>query len=123
MNKEFVKNYTADAQILGRRLVKIGAADGSVAAAAAATDNVIGVSDQTTTEAGEQCDVILAGIAEVSYGGTVTRGDLLVANASGQAVTQAAGAGNNVGVIGTAMVSGVSGDVGEVLISRGSLQG
>lgn len=124
MNKVFVKSYAADAAIGARLIVKVGAADGSVAQASAATDAVIGVADSIGQDtAAGMCDVVMAGIAEVVYGGTVTRGDNLVADANGKAVAESAGAGSNVNVIGVAMTSGVADDIGEVFLAVGSLQG
>lgn len=124
MNKEFVKSFSATAAITKRRLVKVGSTDGSVAVAAAATDNIIGVADSLgQATAGDMCDVVLAGIGEVEYGGTVTRGDRLVADSSGRAVAESAAGGSNVGVVGTALTSGVIGDIGEFLIGHGSMQG
>ena len=76
----------------------------------------------------------VAGIAEVVYGGAVTRGDLLTSDGAGKAVpavrhthpenaaaayaqgadTGPATAGRAIGV---AMVSGAAGDIGTVLIA------
>jgi len=91
MNKEFVKSFKATAAIAARSLVTVGSTDNSAAIASAAADNVIGVSDSIGQDtAGGMCDVVLAGIAEVKCGGTVARGDRLVSNASGQAITETA---------------------------------
>ena len=59
----------------------------------------------------------------MTYGANVTRGQFLTSNSSGQAIPAAPAAGSNVSVIGRALVSGVSGDLGSVLINPGSLQG
>ena len=71
----------------------------------------------TTAANGDAVDVIKSGIADVIYGGTVTRGDYLTSNATGFAVV--AVAGDN--VIGTAELSGVSGDLGAVHIQKSSI--
>jgi hypothetical protein len=79
--------------------------------------------DIATAGAGEPVDVVMSGVATVEYGGNVTVGALLTANATGQAIAATAAAGSNVRVIGIAMVGGVSGDLGAVLLSPGSFQG
>lgn len=117
--------FEAGATVNNFRLVKFGAGDRIVVQADAATDSIIGIADTAATSCalGEKLDVVLEGVFPVTYGGTVTRGQLLTANSSGQAIAAAPAAGSNVSVIGRAMVSGVSGDLGSVLINPGSLQG
>jgi hypothetical protein len=117
------KNYTAGGAIAARRIVKPGAADGAVLQAAAATDALIGVCGSIGPASGERVDVVKSGIAEVEFGGNVTRGDPLTSDGSGKAVTAAPGAGSNVRIIGYAEVSGVSGDIGDALIAPGVMQG
>jgi hypothetical protein len=123
-NPILIKTYIAEAAVLPFRIVKWGAADGQVLPAAAATDKPIGVSDnigQATVNG--RVDVVRAGVTEVQYGGTVTRGDLLVSDANGKAVTAAPGAGTNHQIIGRAEKSGVLDDIGEVMIAAVSTQG
>jgi hypothetical protein len=123
-NEGLIKNYTADGAIGAYRIVKFGSADGNVAQASAATDLLIGVTGRVTAEAAnERVDVIRSGIAEVEYGGNVTRGKKLTANADGKAIEAAPSDGDNVQVIGIAEVSGVSGDIGSLLIAPGVIQG
>lgn len=123
-NPSLIKNFSAGAVINPYRAVKLGSADHTVIQAAAATDQPIGVSNRLGADAGDaRCDVVMGGIAEIEYGGTVTRGTLLVADSVGRAVAFAAGAGTNNGVIGIAMVSGVVGDIGQVLVGPGQAQG
>lgn len=127
------KTYTADAAIAANRIVAVGAADGSVAQGSAASDPLLGVSVLGATAAGDRVDVDVAGISAVEYGGNVTRGDQLTSDANGKAVavtrhthtentaasyTQNAttGAAANVQVIGRALMSGVSGDIADVLL-------
>lgn len=62
--------------------------------------------------------MVFSGIAEVEYGGNVTRGDLLTSDANGKAIATTT-AGNR--IIGIAMASGVSGDIGLALINPGSV--
>jgi ribosomal protein S8E len=109
------KPYTAGGTIAKRRIVKFGAADGVVLQAAAATDLLIGVSTDLGSASGERQDVFMVGnIAEVDFGGTIARGASVTADASGKAVAAATG---NI-AIGYAEVSGVSGDVGTIVIAR-----
>lgn len=122
-NPVLTKSFTAEGAIGKFRIVKFGSGDGAVVQAAAATDALMGVADALGAESGRRADVIVQGVAEVEYGGNVTRGALLTADADGKAVAAAPAAGANCRVIGVAMVSGVSGDIGSVLVSPGSMQG
>jgi len=122
-NNGLTKNYLAEAAISGQRIVKAGANDYGVLAAAAVSDKFLGISTEIDAASGERVDVIHEGIADLKLGGTVTRGDFLTSDASGQGVTAAPGAGTNNQVIGKALISGVSGDVIPVLISPSMLQG
>ena len=121
-NPELFLNYTASGAVTEKRLVKFGAGDRLVVQASAATDALIGVNDLTAADT-ERTDACLSGIFPVTYGGTVTRGDLLTSDSQGRAVTAAPAAGSNVRIIGVAMESGVVGDLGSVRISPGVLQG
>lgn len=123
-NPGLIKTFLAGAAIGAYTLVKFGSDDKHVVEATAATDAIIGVTGQLGASAAEEpVDVILTGIAEVKYGGSVTRGALLTATTGGQAVAASPGAGTNASVIGRAMASGVSGDIGSVLLSPGQIQG
>lgn len=117
------RNYTADAAVPARRIVKFGSADHHVVVASAATDLLIGVSELGCTAADDRLDIIKDDIALIEYGGTITRGQPLTSDAVGRAVVAAPGAGSNVRIIGFAEVSGVIGDIGEVFIAPGYLQG
>lgn len=137
------KTFTAGGVISDARILTFGTSDNLVVQAAAATDAVFGISKvpqgsrqrivQTgstppavpvvTIVANERLDVVLCGIAEITYGATVTRGQLLTSDAQGRAIPAAPAAGSNVRVIGIATVSGVSGDIGNVLISPSMMQG
>lgn len=117
-----IKNYKAGGAITKFRIVK-HSADGTVVQAAAATDALLGVLGEIDAASADHVDVVLTGIAEVEYGGNVTRGALLTADADGKAVAAAPAAGANNRIIGEAMESGVSGDIGSVLIAHSSMQG
>lgn len=123
MTPILTKAMKAEAAIAGYRIVKPGAADGAAVQATTTTEPLMGVADRLGAASGATVDVHMAGIAEVEFGGNVTRGDFLTADASGRAVAAAPGAGVNVNVIGRAMVSGASGDIGSVMISQGRIQG
>ena len=115
-NELFIKACYAGAAILPFRIVKHGAADAFAIQSAAATDASFGVSDSLgAAAANDPVDIIRGGIAEVIYGGTVTRGDPLTSDASGRAIKAATG--NR--IIGFAEVSGVVGDRGSVFIAPG----
>lgn len=118
------KTFTAEAAVTRRRIVKFGATDGAVLLAAAATDKLVGVSDMSAdVPSGDRCEVRLSGISEVEFGGAVTRGDPITSDGVGRAVSAAPAAGVNNRVIGFAMVSGVLGDIGDVFLDLGVIQG
>lgn len=117
------RDYTAAAAIAAFRIVKAGAADGEVLQAAAATDALMGVCESVGPAAGERCDVVKVGIADVEFGGPVTRGGPVTSDAIGRAIAAAPAAGSNVRVIGYAEVSAVAGDIAPVLIAPGVMQG
>lgn len=117
------KNYLAEAAIAPFRIVKMGAADGGVLQAAAATDSLVGVCEAVGPASGERCDVVKVGLADVELGGTVVRGGPITSDATGKGVAAAPAAGANNRVIGFAEVSGVSGDIIPVFISPCVMQG
>lgn len=122
-NPMLSKNYKAEAAVTKRRIVKMGTADGSVLLGAAATDLIFGVSADIDAAINERCDVHVAGVAEVEFGGTVARGGPVTSDATGRAVAAAPAAGVNNRIIGFALVSAVVGDVAPVLLSQGLMQG
>lgn len=85
-NEEFIKSMDAGAAIAAHRIVVIGSVDDAAIQAAAATDQLLGVANEMGADSGGLVDVVLAGIAQVELGGTVTRGDRLTADADGKAV-------------------------------------
>lgn len=123
-NPGLIKTHSAEGAIAAYRIVKHGAADGGVLQSSASTEKLIGVNDRLAAAvAGDRLDIVRSGIAEVEYGGNVTRGDPLTADANGKAVAAAPGAGVNAYIIGFAEVDGVSGDIGSVMIAPGRIQG
>lgn len=122
-NNGLTKSYLAEGAIAANIIVKVGAADYGVLAAAAVSDKFIGISTEIDVASGERIDVIHEGIADLKLGGTVARGDFITTNASGQGVAAAPSAGTNNQIVGKALVSGVSGDVIPVLVAVSMLQG
>lgn len=124
-NQVFIKNFTAESAISQYRVVKFGSSDSQIAQASApATDVLLGVCIQPGgAVAGERCDVAMSEAAEVEYGGTVTRGDLLTTDASGRAVKAAPAAGVINNIIGIAAEDGIVGQIGSVMLGRFQIKG
>lgn len=122
-NPGLIKCYVAGTAVAKYRIVKPGSTDDHVVQATAAADALMGVSGFVGGDAGGRVDIIKTGITDVEYGGSVTRGDWLTSDANGKAVTAAPDVGVNANVIGRAEVSGISGDIGAVLIAPGLIQG
>lgn len=112
-NPVYVKGLNAGGAVPAHTIVKFSSDDNTVVSAAAAADLSIGVSTFVDAASGERCDVIMSGVADVLFGGTVARGAMVTANASGAAI--AAASGNR--TIGIALASAVSGDIAPVLIA------
>jgi hypothetical protein len=109
------KSLTATTAIPARTIVSYGAADGTGVPANGSAAALVGVSGDIDTAVGERASVHEVGnIAEVVYGGNVTRGDPLTADANGRAVVANA-AGQR--CVGFAEVSGVLGDIGSVPVA------
>ena len=124
MNPTLIKTYGTEAIVNPNRICKWGTADTMVVQAAASTDVLIGLSGRLgASVSGDRCDVTRAGIEKVLYGGTITKGDPLTSDANGKAVKANPGAGVNAYIVGFAEVDGVDGDIGEVLIAPGRIQG
>ncbi|HEC12310.1 MAG TPA: DUF2190 domain-containing protein [Acidiferrobacteraceae bacterium] len=133
-NPLLIKNFVAETAVAAYRIIKFGSDDDSVVQAAANTDAMFGVCGSLAAVAAERVDINMAGPVDVEYGGNVTRGNKLTSDANGKAIavtrhthtentagayTQNAttGAGSGINIIGTAMVSGVDGDIGSALIN------
>jgi hypothetical protein len=123
-NQGLVKTFTAGAAIARSRIVQFGADERTCIQSSAAISAHIGVADDVGASGpGRAVDVVLQGVPTVEYGGPVTRGALLTSDSVGRAIVATAAAGTNVSVIGRAMVDGVLGDRGAVLLQPGSFQG
>jgi hypothetical protein len=123
MNIGLVKNFKAGGTIPARTLVKFGADERTVVAAAAATDAIIGISCDVDAVAGDPCDVQLTQIAIAKAGGAITRGGFVTSDANGAAVAAAPAAGANNRVAGIAMQDAANGDLLDVFLEQGSIQG
>lgn len=122
-NSLLSKTYVADGAVEPFRIVMFGTNDGDVSQATAATDLLVGVSGSLGAADNERIDIHRAGLVPVQFGGTVTRGAKVTANASGKAVAAAPAAGANVHIIGIAEVSAVADDIGMMLIAPSVMQG
>ncbi|MCK4786215.1 MAG: DUF2190 family protein [Desulfobacteraceae bacterium] len=118
-----IMTFVAEAAVAPYRIVKGGTTDDDVLQGAAVTDGLRGVCGALNADAGERVDISLVGIEEVEYGGTIAKDDPITSDANGKAVKAAPAAGVNNRIIGFAMVAGVSGDIGSVLIAPGQIQG
>jgi hypothetical protein len=102
---------------------KPGADDDTFSLATASTDLLTGVFQHATSNAADEVRVMLTGVTRVKLGGTVTRGNPLTSDASGQGVAAAPAAGSNVRIAGIALASGVSGDIIPMLLAPSVMQG
>lgn len=108
-NKGLIKSYIADTVVGPYLICKNVTAAGHAALATAATDSLIGPTDELgAPKIGDNLDIVMGGIALVKLGGTVAGGDPITSNASGQGI-KAATAGNV--YIGFAFEGGVAGDI------------
>lgn len=113
-----VQAYLAEGIINPNRVVVFGAASGGVLQGSAAAGLSLGVYLGASIAAiGDQVPVAIAGIAFAQAGGTVTRGQKLSGNASGQVIT----ALTTTQVIGIALESGVNLDLIPILIVQSTL--
>ncbi|GAB6139916.1 hypothetical protein JCM14076_06450 [Methylosoma difficile] len=122
-NHIFVKSFTPTAALEPYTAVKMGSADGTVAQAVDANDFVVGFVNDRGVSAddvakGKKVDVVMAGIAEVKAGGTITLGARLSVTTAGKVVTTTPPtAGTTVEVVAIALASAVSNDVIPALIA------
>jgi hypothetical protein len=123
INNWQTKSFNAAGPLAANTIAKIGANDYDILQAAAATDRLIGLTTETASIAAERVDVVIVGIGNLQVSAPVTRGDFLTSDASGFGITAAPAAGVNNRVVGTALISGVAGDVIPVLINPTQIQG
>ncbi|MES2007943.1 MAG: DUF2190 domain-containing protein [Pseudomonadota bacterium] len=122
-NPGLIKTHIA-AGVIGKfRIVAQGASDGEVKQGTATTDALLGVTEGFAYVAGDRPSIVRSGIADVEYGGVVTRGAPLTSDASGRAIVATPAVGVNARTIGFAEVSGVLGDIGSLLVCPNQIQG
>ena len=131
-NSILEKEFVASGAITMSAIVKRGSAEDQAVQASAATDPVYGVAQHDASD-GDRVRIMLMGISNVVFGGTVNQGDLLVSDANGKAVAATrhthtentassyaqdatTGAGSAQRTIGVAMCDGVLNDIGTVLL-------
>lgn len=112
----------ADTGGLGENLLVKATTGKKAAKAGGSTAAIIGVALYDAT-AGQTGTVQVAGVARVKLGGTVNANDPITSDANGQGVAAAPGAGVNAYIVGIALEGGVSGDLIDVLIAPGRVQG
>lgn len=117
INNDF-RSRTAEATVEGLRIVKGGTAAGSCIKAAAATDAILGVSDELDHVTGESVDIAVGPVPKVRLGGTVTVGAALTSDANGKAIATTT-TGHR--LIGFAEAAGVLDDVITFLRAPGVL--
>lgn len=122
MNPGLTKSYLTTAAVARRRIV-VFSADNKVAQAAAATADLIGISDMSANVAsGAAADIRRTGIAELDLAGAITRGKPVTADADGKGVLCNPAAGTSASYIGfLEAVTGANGDIGDVFICPGRL--
>jgi hypothetical protein len=110
------RGRVAEATIEAFRIVKPGTVTMSCSKASAATDKLLGTSDELDHVTGEMVDVAVGPVPKVRLGGTVAAGDLLTSDANGKAIATTT-PGNR--YIGMAEIGGVADDVIPYLRSPG----
>ena len=109
-----VKRMVAGADMAEYKLVKFGANDDQAILCDDDDEVIVGVTLMSAKN-GEWVDVQMSGIAEVEYGGAVTRGAHLTSDANGDVIVTTTATANTIGF---ATVAGADGDLGAVFINR-----
>lgn len=112
------KTLDAEGDISPYRICAYGTADYAAKQATAATDALMGTSDDLGAQPNGRVDVCMGGLPEVEAGGTLAAGDPITSDAEGKAV-KATAAGNR--IIGFAMTSASSGDIIPYQFAPGTL--
>lgn len=108
------KSFKAGAAITPNSIVKFSASE-TVILGAAATDSLLGVTDDFCNPAvGDRLDVTLIGIAMVKTAGVIPRGALVTSNGAGLGVVSA----TTDRAVGVALETSASGDVIPVLLAQ-----
>jgi hypothetical protein len=117
INSKF-RSRLAEAAVEAHRIVIAGTADMSCIKASAATQRLLGTSDELDHVTGELVDMAADSVPKVTLGGTVVAGDWLTSDANGRAVATTT-TGHQ--VIGRAEIAGVANDVITYVRSLGQL--
>jgi Uncharacterized conserved protein (DUF2190) len=117
-------SYLAAMAIPARRLVKHGAADGSVTLATDGSVAILGAAEQIPTKINFSVDVIHTECAVVEAGAAVARSSPVTADATGRAISAAPAAGVNMFTAGIALeTASAAGDLIRVLLVPQRIQG
>lgn len=122
MQQRLIIAMVADTGGLGESLLVKANPGKKAAKASGSTAAIVGVALYDVT-AGQTGSIQVTGVARVKLGGTVAANDPITSDASGQGVTAAPAAGVNAYIVGIALESGVSGDLIDVLLAPGRIQG
>lgn len=123
MNTYPIKNYKAGADIDRYLIVKFGGDDETVVPAAAATDNLIGIGQETDVKSGDHIDVSHGLVHQVRAGGSISAGGPLTSDSAGKAVAAAPANDTNMNIIGWALSDGADGDIIPLIVAPGQIQG
>ncbi len=118
------KSFKCTAAVTAFTIGKFGSDDDTLSTAAANSDELVGVFQHDTANAGDEVRVMLEGISKIKLGsGGITRGAWITSDASGQGVALGSTAGTNYAVIGKALKSGSAGDIIPMLLVQSRAQG
>lgn len=104
-----IRSFEAASAIEGRLIVAASGTAGKIAEAVARQG--FGVAERVGSQAGQMCDVTVAGMTEVIAGGDLDFDDPVTADANGRAVKAVAVAGQTVRIVGFIRGEGTTGDI------------
>lgn len=117
-NPGLFKTLSASGTIDPYRIVAWGTADLQAVQADAATDALMGTTDDIGSTSDGEVDVAMGDLPEVEYGADVVRGDPLTSDSQGRAIKATVSASR---IIGFAHVSASVGVIGPYIFSPGIL--
>jgi len=109
--------FRADAALAKGKVVKKGTNEKHVGVCSAATDKSVGIVQNVSVAAEDALEVAVGGGAKGLAGGTITMGDLLTSDSSGQLVATTTA---NDQIIGKALSDAVVSDLFDVLVVYGN---
>ena len=104
-----IRSFHAAGAIVGRLIVAASGPAGDIATAVARQG--FGVAERVGSEAGQMCDVTVAGMTEVIAGGDLDFDDPVTSDANGRAVKAVPVAGQTVRIVGFIRAEGAAGDI------------